>query len=250
MTALVLAYALVLARIAAFVAAGPWRYAVPSRLVRVGLVVGLSLCWLPDAERLARDVVPDDPAIGAIIVLTVREVIVGVAAGFIAHLFVLPAQFAGDFVGRQMGLSLGQLADPATGSSTTLLAQFFQLIALAIYFGLNVHHAWLLLLDDAIRLWPYGVPVPADVTLYVGALQRSYAAGVGVAGPLVAIGFLILLAVSLLSKAAPGFQYFSIGLSMQIVGGLLGLLLFLPAVSHSLQLVAADWVRWAYAIFR
>ncbi len=250
MTSVALAYALVLARVAAFVTAGPWRYAAPSRLVRLGMVVALSLCWWPDAEELAGAVIPEYPSLGMIVILTVREVIIGVAAGYVAFLFLLPAQFAGDFLGRQMGLSLGQLADPATSSPTTLLAQLFQLIALAIYFGLDVHHAWLLLLDDVVRLWPYGVPAPSDASAYVAALQKSYAAGVGVVGPLVVVGFLIVLGVSLLSKAAPGFQYFSIGLNTQIVGGLVALLLFLPIVCHALTLVAADWMRWAYALFR
>ena len=250
MSAWVVAYALLLARVAAFVTVGPWRYAAPSRLVRVGMAVGLSFAWLGHAETRAEQLAYVEPTVLALVLLSVQEVLIGAAAGYVAYLFLLPAQFAGDLVGRQMGLSLGQLADPATRSPTALLAQVFQLLALAVYFGLNVHHAWLLLLDDVIRRWPTGAAVLFNVAPAVTGMQRAYASGVSMVGPLVLVGFSLLLIVSLLNKAAAGFNYFSVGLGFQIFGGLVALLVFVPSVCHALRWIAYDWLRWAHAVFR
>src|SRR5882762_4248565 len=71
------------------------------------------------------------------------EMVIGLILGLTMQLVFEAAQFAGQVVGVQTGFSLITLLDPQTQADTPVLSIFHQLIALLIFFQLNVHH-WLL----------------------------------------------------------------------------------------------------------
>src|SRR5262245_61263501 len=116
MAVLVLCFALVLARVGAFVAVLPLLGggAVP-RLVKLGLTVALGCSWfgtlfakLPP-EGLSASLQSSWPALG---VAAGREMLLGALLGYAFGLFLLPARAAGEVLSQETGLSLGGLLDP------------------------------------------------------------------------------------------------------------------------------------------
>ncbi len=246
MTELLLAYTLLVTRVAAFLAFGPLRYAVPGRFVRFGLAVALSIAWWSHVPALAADLRAYSSVFGVWILLAAREALLGWAVAFVASLYLLPAQFAGDLVGRHMGINLGQIADPVTSVPLALVPQLFQLLAIAIFFAADAHHGWVLLLNSSVARWsevgvgPFQRPDRAAL-----GLQYAFDNGVAVAGLLVLVGIAILAFVAVLARAMPSFNYFSIGLGTQILGGLVALYIFAPAIARALVTAAANWSAMA-----
>jgi flagellar biosynthesis protein FliR len=234
-------YGLLLARVGGFVAFGPWHLAVPARGPRLGLAVALSLAWWPHVQQVAARTAGDFGLLG----LVAREILLGAAAGYAVALFLLPAQMAGDFVGRQIGLAMAELTDPATASPSHPMTQLFSLIAVAIYFCLDAHQVWILLLDELMRHWPLGTwELWGRGEAFVAGLDRGYDAGIRVVAPLVVVSFSVLTLVALLSKASPVFGYFSVGLTVQLVAGLLALVVFIPSAVSGLSSGLLEWLRW------
>ena len=99
--------------------------AVPAR-IKAAFVLVLSLMLMPVVKSEA-------PALGSVLaycVVAVRELSIGLMMGFTAILAFGAFQIAGQFVGRQMGLALGELADlcfRAPAERTDLVQQLHQL---------------------------------------------------------------------------------------------------------------------------
>lgn len=242
MTELLLAYALVVLRVAAFIGFGPLRFSVPDRFVRFAVAIALSLAWFTEAPRIAAFAAGEGGSALIWLLLAGREAVFGWSVGFVAALYVLPAQVAGDLIGRNMGINLGQIADPITSTPLSLVPQVFQLLALLVFYAADVHHTWLLLLDTSFKGWTELLPALfLRPDLAAEGIQAAYDGGIAIAGILLLIGFALLTAVALLARAVPGFNYFSLGLGTQILGALVALYVFTPAIIAAMLVAAANW---------
>lgn len=243
------AHALLVLRVATFVGFSPLRHAVPDRFVRFAISCALAVAWLhvtPETVQLATRF---GNGIAIWLLMAAREALIGWTVGYAASLYILPAQVAGDLIGRNMGINLGQLADPVTSVPLPLLPHLFQMLALVIFFVADVHHAWILLLDASMQGWGQLLPaVFLRPDLAALALQGAYDDGVAIAGVLLLVNFALLVIVAALARAMPSFNYFSIGLGTQILGGLLAFYIFTPAIVAAVMLGSRQWTEWAYRL--
>src|SRR6185295_2951029 len=73
---------------------------------RVGLIVLLSLALAPFVRM------PGELTAGALTLVVIREVAIGMALALALRTVIFAAEFAGHFCGYQIGLSMGALIDP------------------------------------------------------------------------------------------------------------------------------------------
>ena len=218
---------LVLVRVAAFVSAMPaLGHAVVPRLVRVGLVVSLTLSMLPAAGSLPSFI--SGHWLGWALAIT-REAITGGLLGFALGLLLQPIKIAAEYLEDQMGLRLGQVADPTSGTATTTLGQLLEGLTLLLFYSLNMHHVVLWGLQRSFWLVKLGGQPTSE------SYQRVVAHAVLVPewGMMLALPMgVVLMTVSiyslLLMRAAAQFQYFTVGLTVRILTGLIALPLLFP----------------------
>jgi len=150
------------------------------------------------------------------------EVFIGLLLGLTLQFSFEAVQFAGQIIGVQTGFSLITLLDPQTQADTPVLSIFSQLVALLIFFRLNVHH-WLLRgLAASFAYVPPG-SVMAGRTAGLGLLQAAggiWLAGLQIAAPVVAATLVADVALGFLGKASPQLPVVFVGLSVKTLLGL------------------------------
>jgi flagellar biosynthetic protein FliR len=230
MLTLVIYFALVLARTGGGVAVLPLFGSGTPRLVKAGFAIALAVFWFSCLTPPA--VVALTTASYPLLVLALLgEGLLGALLGLAFGLFLMPAQVAGELLTQQMGLSLGAAVGPtgtAPASSLTLLLE--TLCALA-FLSLDLHHVFLSALHATFLSRPVGstfVALPA--AQLVGGLSAAHEMGLLLAAPLAVALFLLTVSLALLTRAAPQLNIYSIGLPVQVLAGLCGLLVLIPNV--------------------
>ncbi|WP_026326267.1 flagellar biosynthetic protein FliR [Paenibacillus ginsengihumi] len=164
----------------------------------------------------------------------IREVLVGIALGFVAYLFFTVVQIAGAFIDIQLGFGIANVIDPLTGAQSPVLGNFKYVIALLLFFAFNGHHMLLRGIIDSYE-W---IPLTNELfaLMYGGQLSEFFIKSFGevfalafqMAAPIVISLFLTDLGLGLLARVAPQFNIFVIGLPLKILLGFAVLLFIFP----------------------
>lgn len=244
---------LMLARVAAFVAMLPLLggNAMP-RTVKIGLTMALTVLWgstfweqMPTCAWLAGDGIV--PWLGLSIAVG-REALLGAVVGYMLGLVTIPARIAGDFLAQEMGLSFGNMVSVSGDGQATPLTVIFEMLASALFLGLDGHHAFFGLMQELMQHCPVGGPLPAFPV--AGVLQATMAAeewGLILAAPVAVCLFLTTVVLTLLTRAAPQLNLYTLGFPVRLGVGLIVTLLFLPCTVATMVTIFAHaraWLNW------
>lgn len=200
---------------------------VPAR-VRLVLAGAIALTIAP--------LLPPLPAVspfsGAGILITVQQVLIGVAIGFVLQIVFDALAMGGQLLANTMGLSFAFNVDPLRGTGAPVVGQFYTLIATLTFLALDGHLAVVQALLDGFTTMPVGIEglgsegywqlVNWGSALFRGALM--------VALPGLTALLIVNLAFGVVSRAAPSLNLFAIGFPVTLIGGLLIMLFGLPAM--------------------
>lgn len=219
-------FALLTARVLGVALIAPlWSMATISPRLRAGFVIVLSLVLAPSA---AGGAAPEATlllpvAVGA-------ELLIGLAIGLTASLFVQAVAIAGDVAAVQMGLSIASVYDPATESTVTQIAQLTTFLTIALYTTLGGPLILVRTLADTIVAIPLGTVAAFDTGTHAVLLQTSsiFGSAVRLAAPLMAAMFLANVGLAILTKAVPQISAFMVAFPATIGLGLVVLAASLP----------------------
>ncbi|MCL5778902.1 flagellar biosynthetic protein FliR [Limibaculum sp. FT325] len=234
--ALVLLHAGVFARVSAAVAVMPGigERAVPMR-VKLGLALGITLLLAPMVREVA-GLAPQTPlGLGAVLA---AEAAAGLVIGMAFRFLVIALQVAGSIAAQSVGLS--QLFGGVSAEAEPSFATFLMLGGIVLAMAAGLHVALVAGLADLYRLIPFGRPPAADELAQwgIGRVGATFALGLSLALPFVAVGFAYNLALGALSRAMPQLLVALVGAPLLVGAGLVVLWLSLP------ELLA----RWAGAL--
>ncbi len=199
--------------------------ATPTR-VKIGLGVFIALVLVPTLPP------PPDIALGSWqgLLVLVRQLLIGIAIGFVIRIAFAAVDAAGEIIGLQMGLGFATFFDPQSAGQSLVLARFFNMLAVLLFLAVDGH---LLLLDVLARSFqalpvgaaPLGAAGFRSVTAFGSII---FAIGLQLALPLIAIMLMTNLALGILTRAAPQLNIFAIGFPITLSVGLVALSLSLP----------------------
>lgn len=202
--------------------------ATPTR-VKIGLGVFIALILAPTLPP------PPDVPVGSWqgLAILARQLLIGVAIGFVIRVAFAAADAAGEIIGLQMGLGFAAFFDPQTAGQSLVLARFLSMLAVLVFLAVNGHLLLLDVLAESFRDLPVGTaPLAATGFRNVAAFGASiFAVGLQIALPLVAIMLMTNLALGVLTRAAPQLNIFAIGFPITLSVGLIALNLSLPYVA-------------------
>src|SRR6185369_10547180 len=121
--------------------------------VKAGLALLTSLLLLMSMG--ARGVVLPEAVRGNLFALCSSiggELFVGLAIGYSAYLFFTGIQMAGQIVDIQVGFGLVNVLDPGGSQQVSVIGQFYYILALLYFLGLDGHHYLLKAMGDSYRL--------------------------------------------------------------------------------------------------
>lgn len=229
------AYFLMVARLSGLLLIAPvLGTAVVPRLVRIMLVLVLAWTLYPIHGLPANEPLLEVPALA---VALLGEIAVGFTVGFVANLIFLVFQAAGSIIGTQMGFGIIQLFDPIRQQRSSVVDEFYGLLATLLFLLLNGHHMLVMAIDRTYQTLPSGAIVhPGAVALSLGRLiSEVFMAAFQLALPILAALILADLAFALAARAVPQINVFFVGLPLKVLVGLLILSLALPATLNFMR---------------
>jgi flagellar biosynthetic protein FliR len=222
-------FVLVLARVAGVVGLSPVSGGgnVP-RVVKVGLALSMTVLLAPRAALPTLD-----GGLPELAVAIAGEVLVGALVAFVIVALFAVVQLAGQAIGIQMGFAAVSQFDPASQSSSVVVAQFQFIVATLLFFALNGHHRAVEALAASFARVPLlHARLGGDVmTLIVDVTAGVFVAAISLAAPVIAAMLLTNLGLGILARTLPQMNVFMVAFPLQITVGLLGLGITLPLMA-------------------
>jgi flagellar biosynthetic protein FliR len=229
----VFTFSMALVRVASFVAVFPLFSGrnLPNT-VKIGLALVLSGTWffagLP-STGISPGPQGEWGSLTAWIMTAGRETLLGGALAFAAGLFLLPMQVAGAFIGQEMGLNMGQQADPVGQGATTVVNQLFFTLGMLLFFTFDLHHALFRVLHLSFFTRPIGSEFTLpSATVVLGGMSDTHSAGLLLSAPVAGALFIGLIALMTTARTAPQLNMFSIGFPLRLAIGLVAAIVFFP----------------------
>jgi flagellar biosynthetic protein FliR len=197
---------------------------------RIRLMLALTIAALV-TPTLATDLpaLPDSPV--ALFVLLGGEIVIGLAIGLIARLLMTAVDVAGQILAFNLSLANAFVFNPAMAAQGSLPGAFLTILALVLIFATDLHHLMLRAAVDSYGVFPPGtLPPMGDMADMVSTIvARSFAIGLQMAAPFVAVGLVFYLGLGVLSRLMPQMQVFFVAIPAQIMVGFVIMALTLSA---------------------
>ncbi len=239
--ATVSAFLLVMGRVAGAVTASPFfrRGQVPV-LVRAAfcLVLTLFLTPLVEVEALR---------LNAVFPLRlVYEVLVGVFLGYLFTLAVSGVSMAGGMIDFEMGFGLSHSFDPTSGHYASILARFYMLLAVLVFYLAGGHRLLVVSVLSSYRVFPAGSLVLPDIlsTASARAAAEVFVVAVKVAAPVLGALFVADVVFGLVARSVPQLNVFVLGIPLKVLLGLLAVFVTMPATVVFLRHLFEGFERW------
>ena len=212
------------------------------RRIAVGMTLGLTVVLMP---LMADTVLPQSETIIGLIILCLKEVLVGIIIGLVFTIIFLGIRLAGSIVGYQIGFAMVNVVDPSSPEPVSIIGEFWYLLATLIFLIINGHHIIIGSLVDSFRLIPLASAAPTGA---VGEWFIKYSAFVFVlaikfAAPVIITVFLTEAAMGILARTMPQMNIFIVGFPLKIFVGLFMVAASLPAFSYVLTKVCNNLDR-------
>ena len=184
----------------------------------------------------------------ALIGAAATEVLLGIGFAFGMFAAFGAFLFGGRVLDIQIGFGIATLIDPATRGQSPLLGTALNLMAVAVFFAVDGHHALVRALAWSLERLPPGTSIAALDPAAVGAqwgLMFSY--GLLLVAPAVFALLLLDVALAVMARTMPQMNVFIVALPLKVVVGVLVLALtvreLLPAMMKVFESVPRYWER-------
>jgi flagellar biosynthetic protein FliR len=215
------AYLLIFARVGTILMfiPGLGEQAIPVQL-RLTFALALTLVLLP----LLSSNLPTLPQdFGALGLLFLHEIAIGLILGGISRLIVMATDVAGSIIAFQTGLSIAQGADPSqSGVQGAVIGNFLSMLGVTMIFATGLHHLALSAIVSS-----YKMMSPTDTLMVSDALQMAikvasegFLVGVQMAAPFIVMGLVFNVGLGILSRLMPALQVYFLSMPANIFAGL------------------------------
>ncbi len=239
--ALIIASMLVLFRVAAFLAfLPPMAGRGLPNTVKIGLAVAFTVLLAPlyaGSAAMQLTLVESDTAAWLQLAwLAARETALGAGLAWLFGLCLVPARIGGAWIAQEMGLNIGELTSPMDQQPASPVSQGLEALGVMLFFALNIHHVMFFALGRSFvnrpLLQAWSMPTWDSVVQAVATTEQI---GLIIIAPVGILLFVTSVTLLITMRTAPQFNFMSYGMTMRLIAGLGGLLLFLPDIISSLQ---------------
>ena len=229
-------FTFILMRISGFILLNPvlGRRNLPGT-AKAGFILVVSLITFQIASGNIVDLDIKSPII--YVLYLIKEFLVGFVLGFTMYLFDFAITFAGSVIDFQMGMTMSTVYDAQNGTQVALTGKILQIYFLLLFFAVDGHLVLMNLIVTSAEIVPYGqVALGPEVARGVlDIFTECVSLAVKLAFPIIAIEFIVEVAVGILMKMIPQINLFILSIELRIVFGLTVLLLFISPIGSYLE---------------
>ncbi len=226
-------------RIAAMMSIAPilGTHTVPVR-VRLGIAVILTLVIAPLVPHVGT-VQPFSIAGG---IVTIQQLLIGLAMGFAVRLVFSAVENGGQSIAMLMGLGFADMVDPQSGVTVPVISQFLTTLTGLIFLALDGHLVLIQVVAESFHTLPVsmtGLPLDGIWQLVMWA-SWIFAGAVLIALPAIAALLIVNLAFGVMTRAAPQLNIFAVGFPITLGLGFIILLVTLPSIVPKFTSLLSD----------
>jgi len=205
------------------------------RIVLAGAITLIIAPLIPSPAAIA-------PFSAAGVIVTIQQVIIGIAIGFCLQLLFDAVTLGGQLLANSMGLSFAFNTDPMRGVETPVLGQLYSMLVMLTFLALNGHLKLIEVLVDGFRTLPVGTDGLGQNGIWtiVEWGSQLFSGALAVALPGVTALLIVNLAFGVMSRAAPQFNLFAVGFPISLVFGLVIVLAGLPSMQTTFVHLLSD----------
>ena len=218
-----------------------------SRMVRMILGISLgAILWWTTGQSVEMPTHLLD-----LIVLSVREVVIGLMGGYAIYTMITILAIAGEVISHEMGFSMARVMNPATGTSSTAMAQLFEVMGFVLIFQLNLHHEILLVLHRTYELVPIGETFDYRVayTHLADMVAQSLENGLRYAIPILGVMILLTVVLVILARAVQNINLMEFSFALRIMLALTSSIYFLGEGQPFVEQLFRQIIANASALF-
>ncbi len=220
---------LLFVRVMGFIAAGPFfrSLTIPNKVkILLALLLAFSITTAFWQEQPVIDF-----HLWYMVLLVLKELMVGLSIGFVANAVFWGARVAGGLIDFDLGFFTAAVFNIDEGSPT-ILGDFQEMVVLMLFLILNGHHFLIEGIYASVRAVPITTFAFTDssVQMFVKMATTVFIVGVKMAAPVIVAIFLTNLALALLARVAPQTNIFMLSFQLKIAVGLLILFAASPMI--------------------
>lgn len=179
---------------------------------------------------------------GTIMILILKEFLVGIVLGLAANILLNSVQLAGSILDMQIGFSMASLFDPNFGTTSQLTGRFKNILAILVLLAVNGHHMLIQGVMASFDWIPLDQTVPAftdgRLSLFLlECLKQMFMIGFMMAAPILGAMFLTDAAMGILAKTVPQMNFFSVAPPLKILLHFILYIVILPSFFYLLKIL-------------
>lgn len=186
---------------------------------------------------------------GVLALLAMHEVAIGLVLAFIVILVFSIVNFAGHYVDTPIGFGMASVFDPAIGGQIPVFSQFYYIMAVLIFLGVDAH-LWLIQgVQYSFAVIPFGGLIQLEPTfwLVMDLVKQIFIIGIQIALPITATILLTDIGLGIVIRAVPQINVFVLGFPIKILVGLIIIYFAVPTFVYiASQLFAVDGLLFRY----
>ena len=198
--------------------------------IKLAIALLLTLIMLP----LHRDAYHVDMgSLTPLLVLMLREIVIGIVLGATARVTLSALQVAGAVIAQQMGLGFATSVDPTTqGQQGVLIGNFLTLLGVTLLFATDSHHLVIAALSDSYSIFSPGETMSSGdiAALATRAFAAAFKIGLELSAPFLVFGLVFNIGLGVLARLMPQMQVYFVGVPLAILAGFLIFALVISAL--------------------
>lgn len=196
--------------------------------VRIMLAVAFAMLGLeviPESFRLAADY-----PLGEFVMLVAKELVIGLAIGYLVRIFLTGIVMASSLVGFQMGFGTESLMMADAGRAMTSFTAFHRIVLILIFFTLDLHRVFF---EGIFLSFRHIAPLKATLTPDFFAHMIELTTGIfstafTLATPLLVALMFTMAALGVVARSVPQINIFTLSFPVSFVTGMLVYLTMMP----------------------
>ncbi|NSW77057.1 MAG: flagellar type III secretion system protein FliR [Candidatus Atribacteria bacterium] len=216
-------------------------------LAKIGFSFLLSVVIFP-AVNTSQVVVQET---GTYVLSLMAELLLGIALGFVTNLVFSAIQIAGEIIDFQMGFSYVNVVDPLSNLGSSVMGQFYLMVALLYYLGTGGHYLTLQGIAHSFQTIPLGkFTLEAEMfPSFLVLLREVMIIALQLGAPVIVALFLANFTLAIISRAIPQMNVFIVGLPLNVGVGFFMSLMTLPYLFPFLERIVELFLRGFFRVF-
>ena len=181
-----------------------------------------------------------------------KEVLFGLAMGFLSQLVFTGVEIAGQMIDFQVGFSMAQAFDPTFGMMTSQYGKLYYWLTLMMVFLTNLHHYLIKGVINSFQLVPIGAVNMQGTTVegVIKLFSLTFEMAIHLAAPLVVSAVIVDLLLGMLSRTIPQINVLMMGMPMKTTISFIMFLLILPSTLEYLVKILPKSIQYMNEFIR